>query len=353
MAFGISASTLLTVGAGIAGGAIAAKGSRDAANTQAGAARDATDLQREQFNRQVELNEPFRQGGVKANNRMLYLLGLDPGAGGQQMETRDQIRARLAPQYQGGTRGTSGTAATGGGRYFLENEGAGNNQGEYAGTPATFGDVGSPGFRSDGDLGAAIDAEVARQQGLSDSAMQKAMTDPEYGSLMRDFGMSDFQKDPGYEFRMNEGIRSQQRGAAASGLLGSGKYMKDLMRFGQDLGSQEYGRAYDRFQINRANKLNPLQSLAGVGQSVAGRMGDAGMSFANNAGNTIMQGANARASGYVGGANAINNAIGQGFNMYQNNRMMNLMERPRSGGVIGPGYGGSRFTVPTYEDPEY
>jgi hypothetical protein len=128
-----------------------------------------------------------------------------------------------------------------------------------------------------------------------------------YGSAAKDFGMADFQADPGYAFRQSEGEKALQRAASASGLIGSGKYLKDSMRFNQDLASQEYGNAYNRYQTNRASRLNPLQSLMGAGQTAAGTVGE----YATQAGN-------AQAAGRVGTANAWNNAIGQGVSMYNN-----------------------------------
>lgn len=146
---------------------------------------------------------------------------------------------------------------------------------------------------------------------------------PDYGSAGRDFGMADFNADPGYAFRKSEGEQGLQRAASASGGLGSGKFLKDAMGFNQGLASQDWNNSFNRFQTARTNKLNPLQSLAGLGQSAAGTIGD-----------LSTQGGNAIAAGKVGQANALTNAIGQGYSMYQNsqqadqnNSLMNLFLR--------------------------
>lgn len=120
-----------------------------------------------------------------------------------------------------------------------------------------------------------------------------------YGSAMRDFGMQDFQADPGYQFRQQQGQQGLERSAAARGGLLSGAAMKDAMRFGQGLASDEYANAFNRFQTNRSNKLNPLQSLAGVGQTSTNQISQAAGNYATNAGNAMMGGADARASGYL------------------------------------------------------
>jgi len=133
-----------------------------------------------------------------------------------------------------------------------------------------------------------------------------------YGSLMKDPTLADFQADPGYQFRLSEGQKALERSAAARGGLYSGRAMKDATRFGQDLGSQEYGNYFNRFQALRQNKLNPLQSLMGAGQTSANTIGD-----------LTTQGGNARAAGMVGSANAWTNALSGGMSMYQNQQQQN------------------------------
>ena len=50
----------------VASAVIGSSASRKAASTQASAANRAAELQREQFERQVELQAPFREAGVRA-----------------------------------------------------------------------------------------------------------------------------------------------------------------------------------------------------------------------------------------------------------------------------------------------
>lgn len=156
----------------------------------------------------------------------------------------------------------------------------------------------------------------------------------------QNFGMDQFRADPGYAFRMSEGMKGLERSAAARGGLLSGATLKGIQRFGQDLGSQEYMNAFNRYQTERAARLQPLQSLAGVGQTTAQQIGQAGMQAAQNIGETQMSGAAARASGYVGGANALTGALNTGLNYYQGQQMLNRLAP--SGGSYSwqtPGYG--------------
>lgn len=146
------------------------------------------------------------------------------------------------------------------------------------------------------------------------------------------FSMAQFQADPGYGFRMSEGMKALERGAAARGGLLSGATLKGIQRFGQDLGSQEYQNAFNRYQAERQARLAPLQSLAGVGQTTAQQIGQAGMQAAQNIGETQMSGAAARASGYVGGANALTQGLGTYLNYSQGQNMLNAL-RPSYGNV--------------------
>ncbi len=148
------------------------------------------------------------------------------------------------------------------------------------------------------------------------------------------FDMSKFEADPGYAFRLSEGQKALDRQAAARGGLISGGALKAAQRYGQEMGSQEYTNAFNRYQTERAAQLQPLQSLAGVGQTTAQQIGQSGQQMASNVGEAYQGAANARASGYVGGANALNSAVGSIGNMYMQNQWMNK-RYPSVGNIPG------------------
>jgi len=160
-------------------------------------------------------------------------------------------------------------------------------------------------------------------------------TSPDYGKYAKDFSMTDFQADPGYGFRLGEGIKGLNATAAARGGLISGGALKAATAYGQEMGSQEYQNAYNRYQTNRANQLNPLQSIMGSGQTAANTMGTAGQNYANAAGEAYTGAGNARASGYVGSANAWNQALGGATNMYNQQNMLNRFFPQGGGGSVG------------------
>jgi hypothetical protein len=213
----------------VASAVIGSSASRSAAKAQAGAADRAAELQREQFERQVELQAPFREAGVRA-----------------------------LPELE--------TAS----RY----------------TP---------------------------------------------------FGMKQFTADPGYGFRLAEGQKALDRQAAARGGLISGGALRAAQRYGQEMGSQEYTNAFNRYQTERQARLNPLQSLAGVGQTSVAQLGAAGQSYATGAGEAIGAAGQARASGYMGGANALSQGLSQYMGYSQGQDRNALLARAIGGGG-GGGY---------------
>lgn len=144
------------------------------------------------------------------------------------------------------------------------------------------------------------------------------------------FSMEQFQQDPGYAFRLREGLKALDRSAAARGGLLGGNQLRGITQFGQDLASQEYTNAFNRYQAERAARLNPLQSLTGMGQTNAATMAQQAGQFGQNmAENALMRG-NARASGYAGIANAATSGISGYLNREQNREMMELYG-PRRG----------------------
>ena len=162
------------------------------------------------------------------------------------------------------------------------------------------------------------------------------------------FGMQQFQQDPGYAFRLSEGQKALDRSAAARGGLISGNALKAATRFGQEMGSQEYTNAFNRYQTERNARLNPLQSLAGVGQSSTNFLGQAGAQNANAMGSYMTGGAAAQAAGQVGTANAINSGLGTYMNYSQGNNLLAAL-RGGSGGQVGGGIGPVQNTGGYYD----
>lgn len=186
--------------------------------------------------------------------------------------------------------------------------------------------------------------------------------------------------DPGYAFRLSEGLKAVDRQAAARGGLISGNALKASQMYGQEAASQEYNAAFNRYQTIRGNTLSPFQTGAAAGQSAAAMQGQANANYGSasgqaignygqgvsgaygaqgqgantaygnygqgvsgaynaygtNATNALTGGANATAAGYVGQANAVNQGISNISNQYYQNQLLNIF-RDRNGSAGGLG----------------
>jgi hypothetical protein len=154
------------------------------------------------------------------------------------------------------------------------------------------------------------------------------------------FSYSSMTADPGYQFRLSEGMKALGHSAGARGGLVSGQTLKGLQDYAQGSASGEYTNAFNRYQAERAARLAPLQSLAGVGQTTATTLGQAGAANAANVGNLMTSGAAARAAGGIGSANALTGGLGTYINYNQGNNLVAALRGNQ-------GYGRAGNYIPT------
>jgi hypothetical protein len=109
-------------------------------------------------------------------------------------------------------------------------------------------------------------------------------TDANTGSLLKSFGLSDYQEDPGYQFRLSEGNKALERGLASKGQFTSMNpaAAKALTSYNSDQASQEYGNAYDRYNTDQSNIFNRLAAITGIGQTATGQTQSANTNYANS-----------------------------------------------------------------------
>jgi len=150
-----------------------------------------------------------------------------------------------------------------------------------------------------------------------------------YGSAVQPFDMNKFQEDPGYNFRLSEGLKALDRQAAARGGLMSGAALKAAGRYGQESASQEYGNAYNRYRQNRADQLGPLSDLMVGGTNATNATNTALGNYGTNVGNLMGQAGQATGAGYLGAGNSVNNLFGALNQQYSTNQMMDILDRSR------------------------
>jgi hypothetical protein len=165
-----------------------------------------------------------------------------------------------------------------------------------------------------------------------------AMTQPG-GVATQDFtfGPNAYQADPGYAFRLKEGMNAMNATAAARGGLISGNALKAGQMYGQELGSQEYSNAFNRaqnmFQMNRNNLLDPLKFLTNIGQAGASNQAANVGSFGSSQAANITGAGNATAAGQIGSANAYTGGASNAINQYMMYNALNktAYNNPSSG----------------------
>jgi hypothetical protein len=122
--------------------------------------------------------------------------------------------------------------------------------------------------------------------------------------------------DPGYAFRLSEGQKALDRQAAARGGLISGGALKAATKYGQDMGSQEYTNAFNRYA-----------TLAGYGQNATNNLTSAAGNAGANIGAGITSAGAANAAGSVGAANALASGVGQYLNYSSNQDLTNAIRQ--------------------------
>lgn len=314
------------------GGIFGSDAAGDAADTQAAAADRATQLQKQMFDKQIELQAPFRQTGLTANNRLSYLLGLSgsggagagAGGGGGTTLTAEQLINTDGNWTPNSQLYSSDPTYRNAWDQFINHEAT-----TYGAHPNNaLGSTLTTGLSELARFGFDLDAYNARQQAAGQAQTATNQNDPEFGSLMRRFSAQDFQADPGYQFRMDEGMRALEGSAAARGGLLSGAAMKAIQKYGQGVASQEYGNAYSRYTADQTNQYNRLAGLVNTGMGATNQTSNAAANFANNASSNIIGAGNAAAAGQIGSANALVGGINSGINAYQNNQLMQMIRQP-------------------------
>jgi len=247
MAIGTTAAII--GGAALVGGAMQSRAASKAAKSQRAAADAALSAEERMYEQSRADLSPYREQGYAAGNVISQGLGLGS-------YNRDKLAEQLGIKL-------------------------GENQEDY--TPAQ---------------NAQIDAEISR---LNSS--------PDYGSLSRSFTMNDYQQDPGYQFRLDEGNKAINAAQAARGNFYSGAALKEANKYNSNMASQEYGSAYDRWTNNQNNKFNKLQAVSSAGQGANQTQAQLNQNYAGSQGNIYGQIGNSQANAAINQGNIYSGAL--------------------------------------------
>jgi len=269
------------------------------------ATKEATALQKEIYEQTREDSMPWYNTGKAGIGRLGELLGLQGNGGALD---RQSVYDELAPQF------TTTTPKSGGDLYFdidgsvknmagLEDSYRKKTRGYGGGLEYQTGLLGSAeeiadfmtarGYEAAGGMGGST--ESINYEALN-AAVEERLANQEtpegFGSLLERFSMDDFEEDPSYQFRQDEGNKALERAMAAQGVtLGGGGFggvnpqaARALQEQNQNLASQEYGNAYNRYNADQQNVYNRLMGVAGMGQGTTGQLQQAGQAYATNTG---------------------------------------------------------------------
>lgn len=287
-------------GAGVVGAVASSSASKNAASTQANAAKDANSTQLAMYNQTRADQAPWRSAGENALAKLQFGLGLGPSTSGGVSKTQDNFDSNA---------------------YLAANPDVANYIAAHPGETTAFQHYSDFGQNEGRAFTYTPDAQAQIK-----TAGTAGTSGGKYGDLLRNFSMADYQADPGYAFRQSQGEKAINRSAAAAGRYNSGATLKALDTFNSGLASQEFGNAYNRFNQNQTQQYNKLAGVAGTGQNATQFTDQSGQNAATAIGNNLTSAGAATAAGQIGASNAYTNALGQGLNYWQGQSAINALK---------------------------
>ncbi len=303
MAFGISAGTYLAAGATLLGSSMASKSAAKASQAQTNSAQAGQQAENDALNRQLDLQEPFRQTGIAGNKRLAELLGISQDI---PLTVNDLTGQDLA-DYNA-------------------------QQAQLNGINPLIMGIGNERMRDIPSLMSRRDAAEQAQQAILKRAganRPQQTQSSDYGRLTRDFTQEDINTDPvyqsGLQFGLDEGTKGINARALQGGGYDSGATLKALTRYGNDYGSTKANESFNRFQTQNTNLYNRLAGISGTGQTATNNVSNAVQNYGNTSANLSADAGNARAAGIVSQGNSWAGALGDLSGIYnqEQNRKQN------------------------------
>lgn len=372
------------VAAAVGGALITSQGAQSAADTQAGAARDASQMEMIAAQQMRDDLKPWVDTGRGANSLLNRYLGVG-GAGSGAVTSMglatglspDQVRQQLASRF---TR--TGMPADApkfdvnslplmdriNYERMTDPSERAQFEAQHLGAPTSVRDLSGANNGIHGDtlqwqgvnptstvdeegLNAAIQQYYAEQEALNAQAAQ----DPTYGSLLRayrngaefdsgpafSFTGADLKNDPGYQFGLNQGTQGIERGQASRGNFLSGAAMKELTRFNEDYAGTKFNEGFNRasstYNTNLARRQNEWNTNLGAYNQNRNTIynfltgvSNTGQASAARVGSNNQQVANSVGNNIMSAGNAqaagqvaTGNAIASGLNSAANNSNLN------------------------------
>lgn len=228
----------------------------------------ALQLQKDQFDYTKQVSQPYVGAGSSAINKLSNLLGL----------------GSTAPKVD-----SSGLKGNISGYLYSKSPTEIGKSIYYNPTGNSSNTTGGTGYF---DTGIKItEGPASNEQQLLDEAtarinaqLPQYTPDADTGSLLKNYTGQEIYNDPSYKFRLDQGNKAMERQLAASGKYLTPAASLALQEYGQNMGSQEYQNAYNRFNNDQNNLYNRLAGISGIGQNQTNQVIGAGQNYANQSG---------------------------------------------------------------------
>jgi hypothetical protein len=174
-----------------------------------------------------------------------------------------------------------------------------------------------------------------------------------YGSLNKPFTGSSVATDPGYQFGLNQGVKTAQDSAAARGGLYSGATLKALTQYGNDYATTKFDDAFNRDKTTKDTEYNRLAGVAGTGQTATNMVDTTGANVAANQGSNLIGAGNARGAADIATGNALTSGLNQAgaWWLRSQGNQTPAYNYSSSGGGVGTGAYVDQSSGTTYNNP--
>lgn len=260
-----------SIGAAAIGAKAQSKAAKTAANAQIETAAQNNALQREIYGKNEGYLSPYVGRGNQAGDAIMELLGFDPRP--QASNAFMQTQTPIPFSYTG--------------------PGVAEDYSYWGGNGSPAGGMGNQQFGQPQPISYSITPQTNAK-----SAFDR------------------YRDSSGYQFRMNEGMNALASDFRGRGISQSGAAQKALLKYGQDYGSNEFGKYLGYLGNQQGVGLSAGSALAGVGQGYANAISANNNSAADAISNAALLRGQGQANLYGTAANALGQIGGSLISSY-------------------------------------
>lgn len=130
--------------------------------------------------------------------------------------------------------------------------------------------------------------------------------------------IAQLEQTPGYQFTLNQGLKSTQNSYASQGLASSGAAQKGATDYAEGLAGTTYQQQFQNYLNQNSQIYNMVAGISGSGQNAAAGTGALQLNSTAQVNALNTAGANAQAAGTVASSNALGNGLTSAAALLQN-----------------------------------